>query len=130
MPSRNRTVAAPEPAKPAGPPTPTEPHLLAGMDVWKGTCTDCHGPGFEDAPTLDSRTWQDRLKRAGTLEAFHQRAINGFISSAGNEMPPRGANEELSDEQVAQAVDYMLWANKELLATLNSPYPYSIKIFP
>ena len=37
-----------------------------------------------------------------------QHALNGFQGPSGSEMPARGGNDALSDEQVKNAVEYML----------------------
>jgi cytochrome c5 len=38
-------------------------------------------------------------------------AINGFVGPRYTQMPSRGANPDLTDEQVSAAVAFMVWAS-------------------
>lgn len=82
--------------------------LQQGRELWLENCEGCHGYGIADAP-IPMRTgdWKHRVtKDRGVL---YSHAIEGFIGEDYSMMPARGGNEELSDEQVKAAVDYMLF---------------------
>ncbi len=84
----------------------TEPQVAfdgstdGGM-IYERVCAACHDAGVAGAPTLTRDTWGDRLdKDRSDLIAS---VINGLGA-----MPPRAGRNDLSDEQVAASVDYML----------------------
>ncbi|MDQ2069810.1 c-type cytochrome [Natronospira bacteriovora] len=77
-----------------------------GQQVYNQACTACHGPGIAGAPrTGDDAAWAARMDKG--YETLLDHSINGFQGDAGF-MPARGGNPNLSDEQVAAALDYML----------------------
>ena len=79
---------------------------LDGEGVYKLACTACHGAGIAGAPkTGDADAWGQRLDKGMDMLVTH--AIEGFQGDAGY-MPPRGGNSSLSDEQVRDAVQYMV----------------------
>ena len=55
----------------------------------------------------DPDDWKHRVIKS--KEILYQHAIEGFIGEDYSMMPARGGNDELSDEQVKAAVDYMLF---------------------
>lgn len=90
-----------------------EPALAAGRVVWLGTCRNCHATGFADAPPVtDIAAWESRL--AKSRDTLHTHALNGFYGEDYAYMPPRGGNDALSDQDVKNAVDYMLRLVKTL----------------
>lgn len=65
-------------------------------------CAGCHGTGVLGAPKLgNADDWAPRLKQG--LDTLVDHAINGV-----NTMPPRGGNPALNDQQVRDAVTYMV----------------------
>jgi c(7)-type cytochrome triheme protein len=65
-------------------------------------CAGCHGTGVLGAPKLgNAADWEPRLKQG--LDTLVDHAINGF-----NTMPPRGGNPALTDDQVRDAVAFMV----------------------
>ena len=69
-------------------------------------CAMCHNEGEEGAPALiDKENWAPRLEKPEA--ELVKGAIEGFIGSDG-EMPARGGSDYLTDEQVTQAVQYMI----------------------
>ena len=88
--------------------------LAKGRPVWMGTCRNCHLLGISGAPAVsDSMAWVPRIEKGA--EALYGSALNGIKGDDGNSlMPPRGGNDRLDDEQVRQAVDYMIAAVREL----------------
>lgn len=92
---------------PAPYPEVADPRLQAGREVWLGTCRECHANLLSDAPQVKSRkAWEARLAKPRSV--LYQHALEGFSGPSGTEMPPRGGNARLSDEQVRAAVDYLI----------------------
>jgi cytochrome c5 len=80
--------------------------LLSGPQVFNEACIACHGTGIGGAPTLeDAAAWEARVAQG--MDTLYQHAIEGYTGSAGY-MPPKGARLDLSDQEVNDAVDYML----------------------
>ena len=72
-----------------------------GEMIYNQVCAACHDSGAAGAPMLDPADWSDRLSKGRDTLVDH--AVNGF-----NAMPAKGGRSDLSDEQVAASVDYML----------------------
>lgn len=89
------------------PPTlPPAARELDGEGVYRVACTACHTPGIAGAPrTGDADAWEPRLER--DFDTLVSRAIEGFQGDAGL-MPARGGHANLTDEQVRDAVQYMV----------------------
>jgi cytochrome c5 len=84
---------------------------LGGEDVFKQTCTACHGAGVAGAPKLgDAAAWGPRIAKGA--DTLHKHAIEGFQGSAGF-MPPKGGRTDLSDKSIMNAVDYMIAGAKK-----------------
>lgn len=89
------------------------PPELAGFErgrvVWLGTCQLCHAEPATGAPQLgDAAAWAPRAAQGKAV--LYQHALEGFMGPLGDEMPARGANPALSDDEVKAAVDYMVRA--------------------
>ncbi len=81
--------------------------LARGLDIYKDSCARCHRIGKAGAPRIGhGPDWTSRIE--GGMEQLISRALEGYESPAGNEMPARGGNEELSDEDVTAAVKLMV----------------------
>jgi cytochrome c5 len=99
------------PAVAAGPdsryPAFDDARLKVGRAVWLETCRECHGNPMSDAPQVkDAANWAGRAAKGRAVLYAH--ALNGFEGASGTEMPARGANPALTDEEVKAAVDYMV----------------------
>lgn len=76
----------------------------SGDEVYTLACAACHNSGALNAPKLgDVAAWEPRLEKGE--ETLYDHAINGF-----NQMPAKGGNAGLSDEEVQAAVDHMVTA--------------------
>ena len=65
-----------------------------------------NGAGIGGAPVLgDAEAWAPRIAQG--MDILKDHAIKGFQGSAGY-MPAKGGRVDLSDEEVANAVDYMI----------------------
>jgi len=86
--------------------TPEDPALVAGKAIYKMECSGCHDEGEENAPALgDKVKWEKRIAKG--VDKLTENAIQGFIGSDG-EMPARGGTESLTDEEVANAVKFII----------------------
>lgn len=84
-----------------------DPRLKQGRAVWLGTCEACHANDVAGAPLVSNKTaWAPRAAKG--REALYRSALIGLTGPMGTQMPPRGGNDKLSDDQVKSAVDYML----------------------
>lgn len=84
-----------------------DPRLTQGRTLWLGTCEACHANGVAGAPLVTNKTaWAPRLAKG--REALYRSALGGLTGPKGTQMPPRGGNDKLTDEQVRAAVDYMM----------------------
>jgi cytochrome c5 len=90
------TVAEPEPVAAA----------LSGPQVYNAACLACHTAGVGGAPVIgDAAAWAPRIAQGA--DVLKQHAIEGFTGSTGF-MPAKGGRMDLSDDEIAAAVDYML----------------------
>jgi len=90
---------------------PESATLMQGGVIWEGTCQNCHGGNkLTGAPKItDTGDWAPRIEQG--LDALFDHAINGFIGPKYKEMPSRGGNADLSDDEVKAAVVFMIWAS-------------------
>lgn len=93
-------------AAPAAPAAPAVVENHPGEGPYKQVCALCHGGGVAGAPkTGDKAAWAPRIAQGN--DVLYKHAIEGFTGQAGM-MPPKGGGTGLSDEQVKQAVDFMV----------------------
>lgn len=79
-----------------------------GRELWLNNCETCHGYGIADAPIpMHPDEWRFRLSKGKPV--LYEHAINGFIGPDYSMMPARGGNDELTDEEIRLAVDYMVF---------------------
>ena len=95
------------PVAPATPPPPSPELLLVGERVFRADCATCHVRGKAGAPRVGHPAdWTQRVAQGRDTLVKH--AINGHSGPAGDEMPARGGNDELTDAEVSATVDYIL----------------------
>ncbi|MFK7897949.1 MAG: cytochrome c5 family protein [Myxococcota bacterium] len=83
-----------------------DPGLERGRVVWTGTCIQCHSIGLGGAPLIGNQAlWAPRIEKG--IEVLIAHAQEGFYGDEG-EMPARGGNEALSDEDIEAAVRFMV----------------------
>jgi len=79
---------------------------LSGPQVYNAACLACHGAGIAGAPVLgDAAAWAPRIAQG--VDVLKEHAINGYTGSVGF-MPAKGGRVDLSDQEVGDAVDYMV----------------------
>lgn len=76
------------------------PVARSGAEVYNAVCTACHTTGVLGAPKLEQAAWTERA--ANGLESLLNNAINGI-----NQMPARGGDPSITDEEMKSAVLYM-----------------------
>ncbi len=80
---------------------------LSGPQVYNAACNACHGTGAGGAPVVgDADAWASRIAQ-GT-DVLNDHAINGFSGEAMTPMLPKGGRPDLSDQEVYDAVAYMV----------------------
>ena len=80
--------------------------LAKGKSVYDVACFACHMTGAAGAPKMgDSAVWGPRIAQG--MDTLVTNAINGK-----NAMPPKGGRLDLSDQDVASAVAYLVEQSK------------------
>ncbi len=74
-----------------------------GEDVYSQSCAACHAAGVSGAPKPEKADWEPRLEKGYDQILSH--AINGVPNTA---MAAKGGSINLQDQEVANAVIYML----------------------
>lgn len=88
--------------------TANDQGISKGRDIWLSNCESCHGYGIADAPIpMNPDEWGFRISKG--KKTLYEHAINGFMGPDYSMMPARGGNDELNDEEVKLAVDYMVF---------------------
>lgn len=86
--------------------TSAEGDAKAGEAVYNRACKMCHGTGMMGAPkTGDKAAWASRIARGA--EELTKNAIAGIRA-----MPPRGTCGSCSDQDIANAVAYLIEQSK------------------
>lgn len=82
-----------------------------GKEVFDHLCASCHGTGIAGAPKVgDTADWAPRI--AAGIDTLVHHAIEGYTGPDGFYMPPRGGNPALTDEQVENAVHWIVDQSK------------------
>jgi mono/diheme cytochrome c family protein len=103
-----------ESAEPEQPPEESVPagDAEAGEVVFQGTCSACHGPDAKGLPNLGkdmtTSTFIAETSDADLL-AFvkHGRPVTDPANTTGVDMPPKGGNPALSDEDILNVIAYI-----------------------
>ena len=79
---------------------------MAGREIYLIECSGCHDEGEEGAPALtNAGEWSTRSEKE--LAVLLDHALNGWQGPDGK-MPARGGTPTLTDQEVTNAVNYML----------------------
>jgi len=74
-----------------------------GEQIYLNTCFSCHASGVAGAPAVgDSEGWAALAQKG--REALLQSTIEGVPPG----MPPKGLCADCTDEELGQAIDYMI----------------------
>ena len=80
---------------------------LTGPQVYNAACNACHGTGAGGAPVVgDADAWSARIAQG--IDVLNDHAVNGFSGEAMTPMLPKGGRPDLSDQEVYDAVEYMV----------------------
>lgn len=78
-----------------------------GKTIYDNLCHSCHTAGVAGAPKLgDKGAWGPRIAQG--LDTLVKHAVEGYHGPDGNFMPPKGGNPALTDEQVKNAVQWIV----------------------
>ena len=78
-----------------------------GPQVYNLACNMCHGNGVGGAPIVgDVAQWEARIAQG--IDVLNDHAINGFDGDAVTPMLAKGGRTDLSDQEVIDAVAYMV----------------------
>ncbi|WP_228287829.1 c-type cytochrome [Thiothrix subterranea] len=73
----------------------------SGEAVYTAVCTSCHAAGVLGAPKIDDKAaWDPRVAQG--LDGLMKNAVNGI-----NNMPARGGDPSITDEELTNAIIYM-----------------------
>ena len=80
---------------------------MSGPQVYNENCYLCHAaPGVGGAPVFgDAQAWAPRIAQG--QEILSERVIDGYQGELGV-MPPKGGRTDLSDEEILEALAFML----------------------
>jgi cytochrome c5 len=70
-------------------------------DIYKASCSACHGSGVLGAPKFGTSDWAGRAAKG--IDTLTENAIAGI-----NAMPPRGTCASCSDDEIKQTIQYIL----------------------
>lgn len=77
-----------------------------GAAIYDQACKLCHDTGVAGAPKLGDKTaWKERIAQGRDVLVDH--ALHGFQGKVGM-MPPKGGQAQLTDDEVAAAVDHIV----------------------
>jgi disulfide bond formation protein DsbB len=84
----------------------------SGAEAFAGTCASCHGPDAKGLPSLgkDLTTSEFAMGLSDAeLVAFIKtgRPIGDPLNTTGVDMPPKGGNPALTDQDLADIVAYL-----------------------
>ncbi len=73
-----------------------------GQQIYKQNCKTCHAQGINGAPILgNKKMWSKRIPQG--IETLIEHASNGY-----GLMPKKGGREDLTHEEISEAVNYMV----------------------
>jgi cytochrome c5 len=105
LPGEEHTAAAPT-VEVAEEPAPVAA-ARTGPQVYNLACNMCHGNGVGGAPIVgDTAQWVERISQG--VDVLNDHAINGFDGDAVTPMLAKGGRMDLSDQEVIDAVAYMV----------------------
>lgn len=90
----------------AAPAAPAAAENVAGKALYGKTCSLCHAANVAGAPKPgDKADWGPRIAQG--MDILNKHAIEGFTGAKG-QMPARGGNPALTDDEVKAGVAYMV----------------------
>ena len=75
---------------------------VIGLQTYKAVCAVCHASGVANAPKVgDKNVWKPLIEEGQVILTAH-----GYVGVRA--MPPKGGKQDLSIEQFAEALNYMV----------------------
>ena len=98
-------------------PTYSAEDVATGGDIFASTCSACHGPDAKGLPNLGKDLTTSEYIRDNDDDTLLQLLIGGRpsgheLNTTGVDMPPRGGNPSLSDDELRTVVVYMRSINQ------------------
>lgn len=85
---------------------PAAPENTIGKGIYGKTCSLCHAANVAGAPKPgDKADWGPRIAQG--VDMLNKHAIEGFTGAKG-QMPARGGNPALTDDEIKATVAYMV----------------------
>ncbi|MCE1273038.1 MAG: cytochrome c5 family protein [Chlorobiaceae bacterium] len=85
-------------------------NAAAGKATYDASCATCHKAGIMGAPkTGDKAAWAPRIGQG--IDKMAAKSVAGFKGTKGM-MPAKGGNAKLTNQQVGDAVAYMVGLSK------------------
>jgi len=105
LPGEEHEAAAPT-VETAAEPDPVAT-VMTGPQVYNAACNACHGTGAGGAPVVgNAEHWASRIAQG--MDVLNDHAVNGFEGEAITPMLPKGGRVDLSDQEIYDAVEYMV----------------------
>jgi cytochrome c5 len=81
--------------------------LVQGKKVFEENCAACHKAGMMGAPKPGEKVdWAPRIGQG--IDVLIKKSISGYEGKTGSMMPAKGGNQALSDQEVGNAVAFMV----------------------
>ena len=98
-------------------PTYSAEDVAAGGEIFASTCSACHGPDAKGLPNLGKDLTTSEYVRDNDDEALLLLLVEGRpsgheLNTTGVDMPPRGGNPSLSDDDLKTVVAYLRSINE------------------
>jgi cytochrome c5 len=88
----------------------TDAQIAAGEEVYETNCAGCHDSGTGGAPRPGKKDeWKGLIDQP--IEVLTKRSVEGFVGKNGT-MPPKGGNAELTNTEISNAVNYMVFKSR------------------
>jgi len=86
--------------------------VVDGRKLFRGNCAMCHGPNGEGMPKLGKNLTTNAFVKGLSDEELVQflkvgRSAGDPLNERGIDMPPKGGNPALSDQDLARIADYV-----------------------
>ena len=98
-------------------PTYSADDIAEGSETFASTCSACHGPDAKGLPNLGKDLTTSEYVRDNDDDTLLQLLIEGRpsgheLNTTGVDMPPRGDNPSLSDDDLRKVVAYVRSINQ------------------
>ncbi|UCF27490.1 MAG: c-type cytochrome [Chloroflexota bacterium] len=98
-------------------PTYSAEDVTAGGEIFASTCSACHGPDAKGLPNLGKDLTTSEYVRDNNDETLLLLLVGGRpsgheLNTTGVDMPPRGGNSSLSDDDLRTVIAYLRSINQ------------------